>query len=510
MYSKLFALLFCAVATFTGVDGQSIKCPFNLPTNRNLCSSVLVGNGTRFNDLGSPNGRWAFVISNARPRLLQTDSQRKTLTRWISPILAYPCQNPVISLSPVGDIIINCSSRTIGEIRIGGPSLNPVRVTIDNYGIVKFVGRLGYTIVSIRPGGPNPASRWVWTPRLNLIPTQTKTKTKSTTTSTSTTSRVLVTQTPKLFYNTTLRSDCRYLPVPWCCGYAFQQFNIDLVLCGNNLSMYDAVFISAASRWMKIITKDVPDYGSMFGSSSPLGVGSIDPGLEPLVSNLQWVDDLIIAIEILPIDGRHGVLANAGPRIIRRYNQFPSFNYYGAGLPIAGYMRFDVDDFQNLNSDIMESVITHEMGHVLGIGSLWPTFDLVYPRGCRDMAINGTLPTTDPRFVGPSVYGALSDVGYNGTRAPVENTGGLGTACSHWRESTFGTELMTGYVSVSETSLLSRVTAASLEDLGYVINIDSPAIDAFTVPGSSSTSPNSANSRIPFGCVPDSTGVIQV
>ena len=55
-------------------------------------------------------------------------------------------------------------------------------------------------------------------------------------------------------------------------------------------------------------------------------------------------------------------------------------------------------------------------------------------------------------------------------RGRVENTGGAGTADAHWRESVFGNELMTGFVDAG-VNPLSRVTVASMGDLGYTVNL---------------------------------------
>jgi hypothetical protein len=57
-----------------------------------------------------------------------------------------------------------------------------------------------------------------------------------------------------------------------------------------------------------------------------------------------------------------------------------------------------------------------------------------------------------------------------GLKVPVENTGGSGTVDAHWRESVFGSELMTGFVDAG-VNPLSRVTVASMGDLGYAVNL---------------------------------------
>ena len=52
----------------------------------------------------------------------------------------------------------------------------------------------------------------------------------------------------------------------------------------------------------------------------------------------------------------------------------------------------------------------------------------------------------------------------------MEATGGSGTALSHWRESVFTNELMTGWAGPGTSLPLSTVTIGSLADLGYTVN----------------------------------------
>jgi hypothetical protein len=58
----------------------------------------------------------------------------------------------------------------------------------------------------------------------------------------------------------------------------------------------------------------------------------------------------------------------------------------------------------------------------------------------------------------------------------VERDFGGGTACGHWDEECMGNELMTGFLGPS-TSPLSRITVATLQDLGY--QVDYSNADAF-------------------------------
>src|SRR5262249_2338043 len=78
----------------------------------------------------------------------------------------------------------------------------------------------------------------------------------------------------------------------------------------------------------------------------------------------------------------------------------------------------------------------------------------------------------NPTFSGPRAmeeFGRLRGTGPR--RVPVENTGGPGTADSHWRETIFRNELMSGFIS-GPGNPLSRVTGASLADIGYEVNME--------------------------------------
>ncbi len=136
-------------------------------------------------------------------------------------------------------------------------------------------------------------------------------------------------------------------------------------------------------------------------------------------------------------------------------------------------MRFDVADLDALEqAGFLDEVIVHEMGHVLGIGTIWSTLDLLQGAG-----------TDDPYFTGAAALQAFLDVGgavYAGNPVPVANTGGAGTRDAHWRESVFDNELMTGFLNGGVANPLSVVSIASLEDLGYVVDLG--AADAYALP----------------------------
>jgi hypothetical protein len=176
------------------------------------------------------------------------------------------------------------------------------------------------------------------------------------------------------------------------------------------------------------------------------------------------VDDLLILVRLTSIDGKGGVLGQAGPCVIR-----------SSGLPAVGLMEFDVADLAQLEaSGLLRSTILHEMLHVVGFGTMWNGLGLLSGAG-----------STTSAFTGAQALAAFT--GDNGgppsaTGVPVENCVGVTSACgagtrdSHWREAVFKNELMTGWLSGSSQPL-SRTTVGSLADLGYAVDLS--AADAF-------------------------------
>jgi hypothetical protein len=205
-------------------------------------------------------------------------------------------------------------------------------------------------------------------------------------------------------------------------------FNISVAYSGN--SAYQGYFVQAAQKWQQVITTDLPDVGS--------------------------IDDLLIAASVVSIDGVGGILGQAGPDAVRS----------GAGgLPYHGIMQFDSADMAAMAANgTLLSVITHEMGHVLGLGTLWSSFGL----------------RSGSSYIGGGAVNAYHQLGGSGSTIPLETGGGTGTALVHWSDAVFGNELMTGYISPNPNPL-SIMTIGSLQDLGYRVNY--AAAEAYTILG---------------------------
>ena len=131
-------------------------------------------------------------------------------------------------------------------------------------------------------------------------------------------------------------------------------FDIELVFIKSRTATQNAAFTAAEVRWESFIQNDLPDINFV---TSPIAADGCIEG-QPLIDD--DVDDLRIYVDIVTIDGPFGVLAEAGPCLIR----------LGSSLPIVGSMQFDVADlpFLEVNNEMM-TVVLHEMGHVLGIGT---------------------------------------------------------------------------------------------------------------------------------------------
>lgn len=242
------------------------------------------------------------------------------------------------------------------------------------------------------------------------------------------------------------------------------DYDIDVRFFGPEMTdAQKALFTNAAARVRAVVVGDVPDVSfSNLDVSSECGI----PGLPTLN---ETVDDLVIYASVQPIDSTGRILAEAGPCTFRSDAQ--------GNLTAVGVMLFDSADLANMTAQgTLQDVITHEMLHVVGIGTLWSTKHLLTGEGTSAVSYFGAQGLTGCVNDGGSATCVQS--------VPVENNGVPGTSDSHWREITFGSELMTGYVNYGGMPL-SAITVGSLADMGYVVNL--LGADPYRVPVSGSS-----------------------
>ena len=188
-----------------------------------------------------------------------------------------------------------------------------------------------------------------------------------------------------------------------------------------------------------------------------------------------------------------GVLGGAG---VYEYNTVS--NEYGNTYPSKATIELSSSMIQSLSQEIREDgksslyyVFLHEVGHTLGMGSLWGIDISNKPiilddNGVKYYTSENVLREYKNVKAFEGIAGQLIGI-------PLENEGGLGTAGVHVEEGNEGSisfdsrnltvagvtyyapgldqELMTGWAEISDVSMpLSRITVAMLEDIGYIVD----------------------------------------
>src|SRR5690606_12274024 len=128
-------------------------------------------------------------------------------------------------------------------------------------------------------------------------------------------------------------------------GPPTSQFDIEIRYLGAVLPTYQAAFQAAVARWRQVVIGDIP------ALHLNAAAGSCD-SVMPAVNEV--IDDLVIYVHLIDIDGVGNVLGRAGPCFIRDAGK----------LPVLGFMQFDLADLANLAATgTLQTVITHEIGH---------------------------------------------------------------------------------------------------------------------------------------------------
>jgi hypothetical protein len=248
------------------------------------------------------------------------------------------------------------------------------------------------------------------------------------------------------------------------------QFNVIVRFAGTApVGDIAAAFVAAEQRIEAVIVGDVPDLQVQALS----GTGAFDltqcsvPGITGTVQEL--VDDVLIYAIVTTIDGPNGVLGSAGPCLVRN----------NGGPPILGMMRFDVEDLNALATNgRLNDVVVHEMMHVVGMGTRWGARGILADSGLATVRVTGPLAAQACVDVGGGAVCPGSVPAENCIDVPNNRPCGAGTQNSHWKESTFLTEIMTGYANT--VNQMSRMTVQGLADLGYSVNLLTS--DPYTVP----------------------------
>ncbi|MDR5900407.1 choice-of-anchor L domain-containing protein [Halomonas vilamensis] len=220
----------------------------------------------------------------------------------------------------------------------------------------------------------------------------------------------------------------------------FGSFDINISFLSSMTAEAKAAFEAAEAYWESMIL----GYRSLLGDDASLS--SLD-----------------ITAEVKAIDGEYGVLGQARATEIMYDTEFM--------LPTTGMMQFDSADVQmKLDEGSFEALVTHEMAHVMGFSDyFWQYVGAVDGSGA------------DSSYTGGFALAAYrEEFDPNAWFIPVEESGGAGTAYSHWDEVLFAnngteqnTELMTGWH--NGPTYVSNTTIASFADIGYAVTL--PQLD---------------------------------
>jgi len=204
-------------------------------------------------------------------------------------------------------------------------------------------------------------------------------------------------------------------------------------------------FTHATTKWQTVIADSV---GSI---PINLAAGSCD-SVQPAIH--ETVKDLLVLVHIREIQDTvpgQAILGESGPCLVRN----------PGNIPILGLMSLNGSTLAQVDSSgLLDQLIEHEMGHLLGFGTVWDLDNLVHD-----------TTGSNPWFSGPNAQAAFHRAlpSYADKVVPVEAEGGTGTTLSHWRESVMTNELMTGVLNQG-VNPLSAITIESMADLGYMVN----------------------------------------
>jgi hypothetical protein len=165
------------------------------------------------------------------------------------------------------------------------------------------------------------------------------------------------------------------------------------------------------------------------------------------------------------------VLGSAGPGQLARLATTETSFF----VPITGGASFNVDSRAIPSGRIDPLTIEHEIGHILGIGTLWDDDGQLFSFNDIDYEAGSG------QYFGENALAAYrNEFDPNAEFIPIELQGGPGTADGHWDEvvggglvvlsgpnqgEQFNDELLTG--TLSGSGFLSDTSLGSLRDLGY-------------------------------------------
>ncbi len=237
------------------------------------------------------------------------------------------------------------------------------------------------------------------------------------------------------------------------------RFQFDIALVDQGARELRSRILAQADRWARIV--DGSDLEDIEWGPGTIGCGGLQYDHQ-----YEVLDDVFVMVSVHDFNEGPGTGVRTSVCGYRESSK----------LPLVGAIILDVE---GVPQGQVDDLILHAFGHMLGFGRSWRGLGLLHDSS-RD------TPGADTHFEGERAIAAFVAAGganYLGARVPVENDPNGGTMDDHWRESVFGTELMSSGLRRGVADQLSAITIQSLADIGYTVDVEEA--DGFVLPESS-------------------------
>ena len=216
------------------------------------------------------------------------------------------------------------------------------------------------------------------------------------------------------------------------------DFDIELVFLDDVTDHQKEVIEHAARRWMSVVVGDLPDHEFAEGYSRTCG------GRPYEIPAGERIDDLRIYVSSSV--GSTFAIGEGAPHVLGESSRLPAVGCMSVRLDAPSYIF---------------EIALHEVGHVLGFGTLWDDFGFIHDLSYSD-------PNADTHFNGPKAIAAFDEAGgldYEGKKVPIQKRDG-----AHWRiNGVSGDIMLPGRI--GGEGALTTITVQSLADMGYVVDV---------------------------------------
>lgn len=267
----------------------------------------------------------------------------------------------------------------------------------------------------------------------------------------------------------------------------FDRYAVDFMSTNSNNNKWISIINRAMDRWDQYVslieyTKQInADYhdGYVLRVRDDSRYQQVRTLFERTYRS-RWRGINLNEISFVNISG--GFIASCGPTSRLCYTVQNGIARY---MPMTARLTINKAYSDDYSDNEWVDIITHELGHALGIGTLWSYIPGV---DSEDSLVDGVYMNNNPFLKTSLAYNATAYkvyTGYHRQYTPLEQSGNAGTRGAHWEndfvpsglchvpldcgsDTTYvgiGNELMGGYY--VKDAVLSSLSISNLIDLGY-------------------------------------------